>query len=914
MASSANSILEAVHLASSAEIPALRQLVAQGTLQQEHLLRILLTYLPEGTDPELYVDLLRDISVRKPAESYTLPSNEHLSTEEKLSDHDARQRVRRLGLTPLANAQFPVDPTTDPLTLFLIHQAHKIDAETGSLTLVSQLLGPFVAHSEILRTWMISNLLPLLRLDFEFYPHSDTPLSLAEFTRLEGRTAVRSLLSKAAQNNTQEDKVEIGRDLRGLIGPWMYGESSRKRRRLYQGRTRADSSAKPDPREHCEVPGEESQSSDWSFVNESILDLGTRDFPRAVDAIVQWSGPSDVDYGDWGNGRPLEDKERISACVERYAQTALAIHYSTNAASLETIMGSHRVLLQVIERSRMEEPPDIKRSDALINSRISRAYLESLSPGHLLHNALLLPQNPLTSPSIESISLINIILASCYKLLNLGCSQSAKDVAGLIMFSPEADQMALLRRILNKLKSEKMEGQVWASIRRQLIWLHDWEDCLGQAIQKPRGVFSRIPLANIEKEILRGMLDGTCYTLVADIYCKQNDAPLQAKVVEDTIVVSALSSYDAASDRNKTRGGVRRASDITNTFRSYFPESERFSKLAALLSATHALSFYSLKLQHGVALQPVNIRAHRDPMLLIEKLLDQNPRSYTHLDDLLEIGQNLVIAGLADQNQNGSADEMSMKHKTTIARRRIIRMTIEAALAEDDFDTAYSYVINRLSLTSQPKLDDESPDPTAASYDDISWRAAYAAGRYPENNSGSSALRRLEQRMELLSQALLLAPPSSLSEVLVVWQRCERVLTERISQETVEDEQWGKPGHHNVPGDFSSDSGRIAQKPRDSLRGSIQEEAPMGLFDVARGAAAALSKNAFPLRGPQKSGTASQPQSRPLSEDSVDDSNDGSIGNDDGSGRVRKRDVVSNMVTGGLASGIGWVIGESRTI
>jgi hypothetical protein len=67
----------------------------------------------------------------------------------------------------------------------------------------------------------------------------------------------------------------------------------------------------------------------------------------------------------------------------------------------------------------------------------------------------------------------------------------------------------------------------------------------------------------------------------------------------------------------------------------------------------------------------------------------------------------------------------------------------------------------------------------------------------------------------------------------------------------------------------------------------------MGLFEVARGAAMAIHKNAFPLRG-----AAEQvDDERPLSPDSE--------------GRVRKRDMVSNMVTGGLVSGIGWVIGAN---
>ena len=83
----------------------------------------------------------------------------------------------------------------------------------------------------------------------------------------------------------------------------------------------------------------------------------------------------------------------------------------------------------------------------------------------------------------------------------------------------------------------------------------------------------------------------------------------------------------------------------------------------------------------------------------------------------------------------------------------------------------------------------------------------------------------------------------------------------------------------------------------------------MGLFDVARGAAAAISKTAFPLHGAAAVTRSSADQggrSRPLSTISGDGSDAGSE-----ESRVRKRDMVSNMVTGGLASGIGWVLGMS---
>lgn len=909
-------ILAAVRHASNADIPALRQLLGwPHTLKFELSLRILLTFLPEGTDPGLYVDLLRElVDAQSNPEGHITPSFPQLS-DLGVSEDEARVRVRRLRLTPLLNHKAQYDQKTDLFTLFLLHQAHKIDSETGSLDLVCQLLEPFFNHSEVLRTWMISNLLPLLRLDYEYYPQSGASQSLEDFERLDGGIAIQSLLSKAAQQNSERDTREVGRDLRGLVGPWMYGETTRKRRKLSHGKRRQSSITGVSATED-ETSAEEGQlSSGWSDVNKWVLDLGLRDFPRAVDAMTQWDGPPDVDYGNWSAGPQPDDEEEMRMQIERYSQAGLAVLYAASDSSLETIIGSHRVLVHTARLVNLDEPPDLKRSDEPISSGVSREYLESLSPAHLLHNALLRPQNPLTNPTVSAVSLYNLVLASCYKLLNLGNIKTSKGVAELALFGTEADQVAELKRTLYTLKTEKMDETLWTSIRRQILWLQNWEQTSNE-VEEPRGVFGKVTKTKLEVELLQAMLEGGCYSLAEDIYCKQTITPLAKDTVESTVLNAALSAYDAASNGNRTRGGVRKASEIISTFRSHFPSSRSFTQTTALLSATHAMSFYSLTLQHGVPFQPVNIRAHKDPMSLIGKILSQNPRSYTHLDNLLEIGQNLVTAGITEHMHDSSAAsdiQRDPQQRALIARRRITRMAIEAALEEDDFDTAYSYVVNRFPADKARVKRPESLNDATTIQDDISWRAAYAAGRYPTSNAGNSALRRLEQRMELLSQALCLAPPSALPEVLTVWQRCEQQVTAQIAKETEDEQKWDEKGDHKLPGDFTIAESPVAQNARNPSRGALMEEAPMGLFDMAKGAAATLSKNAFPLRGSQKSVSPTQGRhDRPLSGVSNGSSDEGSIGGVTGPGRVRKRDMVSSMVTGGLASGIGWVIGESK--
>lgn len=363
-------------------------------------------------------------------------------------------------------------------------------------------------------------------------------------------------------------------------------------------------------------------------------------------------------------------------------------------------------------------------------------------------------------------------------------------------------------------------------------------------------------------------------------------------------------------------------------FQPRFPESVSLKQIGSLIAATHALSFYSLTLQHGVPFQPVSIRVHPDPLSLVEKVLDQNSKSYTKLDDLLSIGRNLVAAGLPTKSSSIDAEdqfaheELSEEDARVTAERRITSLAISAALNSNDFDTAYSYILTRLTPPSTLPISSPSPNTTSIP-DDITWRAVYNAGRYrsatPNTSSPlQSQINHLSQRMELLSLALTLTPtPDPLPEILGAWRRCDEEMTSLRTREQQEEDAWDAKGDSlsSVPGGFGpTDSERDAfdtaqqraarrARARAAMPHSHPHEAPMGLFEVARGAAMALHKNAFPLRG----AAAAAPDAD--SERARVGDHERPLSPEDGDGRVRKRDMVSNMVTGGLASGIGWVLG-----
>lgn len=322
--------------------------------------------------------------------------------------------------------------------------------------------------------------------------------------------------------------------------------------------------------------------------------------------------------------------------------------------------------------------------------------------------------------------------------------------------------------------------------------------------------------------------------------------------------------------------------------------------------------------------QPVSIRIHPDPLSLIEKVLEQNPKGYTKLDDLLSIGRNLVAAGFPPILE----DTPAPNDATLIAERRITSLAISSALASDDFGTAYSYIFTRLApptLTTTTTTTTSTSTSASASAsasttkDDISWRAVYTAGRYrppTRNPNPSTEITHLTQRMELLSLSLILVPTASpLPEILGAWRRCDEELNILLVRESQAEDIWDARGDHismsMLPGGFGTDTDKeqdvLDTRQQQVRRARVNHgvagqggEAPMGLFEVARGAASALQKNAFTSGKRERVGQGEYAAGQ--DEDEHDD-------DDDDDDRVRKRDVVSNMVTGGLASGIGWVLG-----
>ncbi|KAA8906294.1 Sec39 domain-containing protein [Sphaerosporella brunnea] len=393
---------------------------------------------------------------------------------------------------------------------------------------------------------------------------------------------------------------------------------------------------------------------------------------------------------------------------------------------------------------------------------------------------------------------------------------------------------------------DRRDDEAWRKVRDGARWLRNKAQ-----------VLEKISVPEVEKTVLAGMLAGLRFGLVRDVYVTGNSTcGLPVEEVEKCVLAAFNDFVDNATNGNKTRGRMKYALQALQTLYPHTSTSPALSRANSLISAIHALSNFHLPSSNrNSPLLPVQIRIHSDPLSLLTTLLANNPRSYQRADSLLQIARDLVF---------GTTTEILQEE----TEARVLGMCAEAALVEDDFETAYAYITSRLLPPAQ-KGDEHSRSTL--------WRTALQAGRFRSSyallsgsaapTKGPVALAALEKKRELLAWALAYCPPEAAADVLGGWRRNEEEIEVLMEAEQRAEEEHAKLG-----------SGAVSAKRRDS-------EAPRNLFDVARGAARVFSTTAV---------TAAA-----------------------GSGeeeRVRKRDVVSGMVTRGLAGGIGWVLGAQPNI
>jgi hypothetical protein len=502
--SDAHAILLATRLCASGEVTDLPALHARypHCFPLERLLRIILTFLPESTEPSHYVPVLQELI----SGSSSVPSDRGIDTSavRDLSEAAARKRVRKLRLKPLRrDGEEEEVEASDALTQFIVHRAHLIDIETSLQPLILDLVLPFYQHSPVIRTWLISSLLPALRVNYEYYPNRDETLSLETLELMDDQTAVNVLLSIDSRDGSDMDLVN---NLRGLIGPWLYGSKRSKRRRLNETARQNSISyiqgtPKPEP---TEIAG-------WEYVNEWLLSRSLVDHGSVVNAFANWYGPEDTDLGGYEETDAKIPSDKARELLSRYCQSGLAVVYAHADSSKAAIEGSCQVLDRVARLLGLEECSYLGASESALPSVDYDAKLiSSTSRVSLLQNSLLAQDNPLTQPSPSSVSFLSAVLLSLRILTDLGHLVPCRLVANICLHSTEEMQMVELSNLVASIVKQSRSQEEWHEVRQSLLWLRDWQaEHSDNGWDEPsthHGLFWRISRDRIETEILKALL------------------------------------------------------------------------------------------------------------------------------------------------------------------------------------------------------------------------------------------------------------------------------------------------------------------------------------------------------------------------------------------------------------------------
>lgn len=874
----AHVLLFAAQLTSEGDLEELGKLVRtrRNVLSDDLIYRLLLSFYPVDLPEEAaLVKFLQGLS-EHPEASEALSDFKLDPSTSNLSPHDAIQRCRTLRLQRLPRHVFR--ETGGRRADFIIEWARRLESLAGSVQPLAEFVEHFVAQDPELQLWYQTYLIPVLRLQCDFYPDAEDVIGVQELETLSAQTGVKTLLRYAERTRNPKD---IARDLDNVVAPWVRGATRTKRRKVNQ------------------VEADAPEESPWEIVNDWLICESRKDFELAAKSFDEWNGPVE-------DQQPPDGGELAA----RYAQTGLALVYSCRQSTHESLAVSRRIVNKACSLTGLQAV-----NYASPHPHIDLGSDVELEEADLFPAALSKRTNRFTHVSSFSVHFLVGLLNTSAILLSLGLPSSIEELAKVSAFGSERRHKEELRRLLQQIPRLTRKEIDWRSVRRDLLWLRSWSDSTQMdGVDRRVAYLGQLSARYVETQVLDALLAAAQYDAVKEVYIHPKAAPLPIEDVESRIVAAIFLAYDNASNGNRDRGGMKRASDTLRAFRPQFPQSTSFADIDHLIRATHSLSFYHLTLQHGVPFRPVAIRVQKDPLTLLEKVLEQDTKAYTKLDDLLEIGRNLVRAHLP--NRGALAHDLDpVELRESDAEHRITYHAIMAALAANDFHTAYAYITTRLHTSPNQTL---SPSST----DDVSWRAAYAAGKYRPASSPknlNSRIDSLTQRMELLSRALLLAPSGeALSGILATWRRYEEEMELLKTQAVEEERSFDAKADAALPGafgledrdaDMAETKRAMAQRnwPTSRAGPSYEEEAPMGLFDVARGAATALRKSAaFPLgSGGLRDLKIKEADSR--SENSL--LGDGSSAASVEGGRVRKRDVVANMVTSGLVSGMGWVLG-----
>jgi hypothetical protein len=301
----------------------------------------------------------------------------------------------------------------------------------------------------------------------------------------------------------------VGRDLRGLVGPWMYGDTRWKRRKLRRSSFGIKTIERLD-----EVLEVNEKYIGWEEVFKWMTSQSRTSWRTAVQAIEQWDGPSDVDLGSWNDGTVWLDEEDQRHLERRYARAGIATAYLISEASEDALNGVQSILNRIITLTEKDRIPTLQQAAALLYP-VSGLDKGILSPKNTtyLKNDLLEDHNVLSAPEGESVKFLHALLVSAFLCTRAGSPLNIRKAGQLVLLQDEQDQRLRFEMLMYHAKyGPKGDDKFWVRMRNEILWLRGWgaeELSEGADSQYGRGILGKLPKEYIETEFLKALLDNT---------------------------------------------------------------------------------------------------------------------------------------------------------------------------------------------------------------------------------------------------------------------------------------------------------------------------------------------------------------------------------------------------------------------
>lgn len=448
----------------------------------------------------------------------------------------------------------------------------------------------------------------------------------------------------------------------------------------------------------------------------------------------------------------------------------------------------------------------------------------------------------LTSPTLYSLGLLDKFVSSGALLATHIPNISLIEVAVTSLFGTEEDQIALARLyIFNQEDQWKtLDAAHWGRIRDNLRWL-----------KTKSQVLAKVPDSWIDETLLVSTLSCGRFDFVRSHFVDVRRTAVPTNVLTKHLLDAFYENYDLATNCSTSRGMLKNAAACLALLeekhsKKHLPSA--LTRASRLLSATNELSTYSLTLNPDTPLHPVELRVQtKDPLSIIHRILELNPKAYKDLAKLQVIGADLVYGILGKDLPNTDL--------------KVRAMCIDGALVDSNFEQAYKYTD---ALREAPATQDEESR-------QLIWTTCYQVGKfvspYWDDTDVKFITSVLEKQLDLLGFTLATAPNENLSSILSAWQRIEAQLAdiERTADAVPEPQQ---QHHHHHQDILKSTTSRFAR--------AIQSSA-----------AATFSSSDTSSVSSDRTGHSSTPSEE--------------LHNS------RKRDQISGL----LVSGLGWAIGAN---